>query len=378
MATYQVEVVNATAAEWYMVDEIQEERAANGSLQPLGWSNVVANAADAHTNDAISTGTFVHSDPSADVSAAGWQWRAGQYGWFQNHGWGTHDPGATEQQIAEQNDNGFWSSQSHHDALLIPQNEVIGISLNTNANFQGIQNTHFATEDFGWNERGPILVGAVQKNAVALGGDGDFDYDVGEGLAGVPVVITDTGTGDIYQTTTGTSGGYSVELTSGHIYSVKVGYNDPVSVTMTDDNRELNFFDPKLTAPAVNQTITGTQGANNLVGGDGNDSISGIGGNDTITGGAGDDQLSGGAGADNFVFYAGFGHDTIVDFTAKGNGHDVITFDDSTGLTNFGEVISHARQVGGSLVIVEPGSGDVLELPHTKLSDLSAGDFLFV
>lgn len=37
-------------------------------------------------------------------------------------------------------------------------------------------------------------------------------------------------------------------------------------------------------------------------------------GNDTIEGGAGNDTLVGGSGADVFVFRAGCGHDTIVDF----------------------------------------------------------------
>ncbi|EKE68141.1 hypothetical protein P24_17962, partial [Oceanibaculum indicum P24] len=46
------------------------------------------------------------------------------------------------------------------------------------------------------------------------------------------------------------------------------------------------------TALIVNQTITGTAGADTLSGGDGND---------TITGGTGADQMSGGGGADVFV-----------------------------------------------------------------------------
>ena len=54
-------------------------------------------------------------------------------------------------------------------------------------------------------------------------------------------------------------------------------------------------------------SLTGNALANRLVGGAGND---------TLDGGAGNDTLGGGAGNDVFKFLAGFGQDTITDFTA--------------------------------------------------------------
>lgn len=53
-----------------------------------------------------------------------------------------------------------------------------------------------------------------------------------------------------------------------------------------------------------------------LVGSKFADDLRGGAGNDSVTGGAGNDTLAGGSGADAFVFDAGFGKDTITDFTA--------------------------------------------------------------
>jgi Ca2+-binding RTX toxin-like protein len=64
------------------------------------------------------------------------------------------------------------------------------------------------------------------------------------------------------------------------------------------------------TGNALNNTITGNDGANSLDGGAGNDTLRGQGGADTLTGGLGDDTLDGGAGAD--VMAGGPGNDTYV------------------------------------------------------------------
>lgn len=69
--------------------------------------------------------------------------------------------------------------------------------------------------------------------------------------------------------------------------------------------------------------LFGSEGANVIKGNGGGDRISGLGGRDKLLGGAGNDQLiggqgndklTGGSGADVFVFAAGFGRDTVLDF----------------------------------------------------------------
>ncbi|MCC1494105.1 calcium-binding protein [Cognatishimia sp. F0-27] len=63
-----------------------------------------------------------------------------------------------------------------------------------------------------------------------------------------------------------------------------------------------------------NDTLFGQNGFDTLFGGDGDDRLEGNSGNDRLHGQAGDDTMRGGDGADTFVFQAGDGNDTIVDF----------------------------------------------------------------
>lgn len=122
-------------------------------------------------------------------------------------------------------------------------------------------------------------------------------------------------------------------------------------------------------------TLSGGSGADLITGGSGHDRISGGSGSDTLNGGAGDDILTGGSGADNFVFAAGFGKDTVTDFTAQGPGHDVITFDHV--FADFASAMRSATQVGSDTVFTIDDH-TTLTLQNTQLSSLTADDFRFV
>ncbi len=93
-------------------------------------------------------------------------------------------------------------------------------------------------------------------------------------------------------------------------------------------------------------------------------------GADVLAGGAGDDQLGGGRHADRFVFSAaGFGHDTIADFSAaEGDRIDLrglgLTFADLRIVDTFS---------GASIVIGQ----DSVVLNRVDASALSAADFIF-
>ncbi|MBR6443284.1 MAG: hypothetical protein IKS46_06325, partial [Clostridia bacterium] len=67
--------------------------------------------------------------------------------------------------------------------------------------------------------------------------------------------------------------------------------------------------------------LYGGSGKDTLFGGAGNDKLYGGAGNDTLYGQRGDDELTGGAGNDTFVYYTGYGHETITDYT---EGEDTI------------------------------------------------------
>ena len=60
--------------------------------------------------------------------------------------------------------------------------------------------------------------------------------------------------------------------------------------------------------------LEGGGGRDFLIGGAGRDVLNGGVGDDTLEGGGGNDVLTGGAGADQFVFNAGDGYDTVIDF----------------------------------------------------------------
>ena len=64
-----------------------------------------------------------------------------------------------------------------------------------------------------------------------------------------------------------------------------------------------------------NDVLNGGLGNDTLFGGNGNDGLNGAEGNDTFNGGAGTDVLYGGVGndADTYLFYKGFGSDTVID-----------------------------------------------------------------
>lgn len=103
--------------------------------------------------------------------------------------------------------------------------------------------------------------------------------------------------------------------------------------------------------------LEGDADANVLLGTGGADSMFGRQGDDTITGGAGDDVLRGGAHSDRFVFRAGDGDDTIVDFTAG----DAI---DASALLKAGHLAVVLPTPSG--VSISFTSGDSILLPGTS------------
>jgi VCBS repeat-containing protein len=155
-------------------------------------------------------------------------------------------------------------------------------------------------------------------------------------------------------------------------------YNTPQSLTAAALNMELagNTF------PVMPGTLEFTVGLFGISS-PGSDLIRAVsssnGAAETLNGGQGDDILMGGGGTDVFVFHPGDGKDIIRDFApgATGGSHDILQLlGFGTGLDSFGDVLAHAVQVGGNVVITTP-VGDTITLEGVKVNELTASDVAF-
>ena len=113
----------------------------------------------------------------------------------------------------------------------------------------------------------------------------------------------------------------------------------------------------------------------NAVGGSGADTIIGNAGNNRLDGRAGADRLAGGSGDDVFVFRAGFGTDTVTDFTAGGTS-DRIDLSSFAALHALSDVLALAQQSGANTVLSFT-TGLSLILQGVTKSALTAADFIF-
>ena len=116
-----------------------------------------------------------------------------------------------------------------------------------------------------------------------------------------------------------------------------------------------------------NDTLAGSAAAN---------AIDGFAGNDVINGLAGNDTLTGGMGSDTFVFNAGWGQDTVTDFTRSA---DMLDFTGVAGLVSFVSFVSFAQlsiTASGGNAVVAFGVRSVT-LTGVAASSLTAGDVMF-
>ena len=113
-----------------------------------------------------------------------------------------------------------------------------------------------------------------------------------------------------------------------------------------------------------NDVFTGNAADNILWGGAGNDRLDGKAGNDTLTGGAGDDL---------FIYVAGYGADTIVDFSAAEN--DIIDLSGAHIATYAGLIACSVQTATGTVIVF--GNGDTLTLEGTVRADLNTSYFIF-
>jgi serralysin len=176
-----------------------------------------------------------------------------------------------------------------------------------------------------------------------------------------------TGTGTAGQTLSGNAAANTVSGGAGDDTLYGGDGNDTLKGGAGNDS---------LFGEAGNDTLNGGGGNDQLNGGAGDDTITGATENDVIEGGAGNDKLTGAAGNDTFVFRAGFGHDTITDFTAGPGTGDVIEFHDGM-FGSFEAVVAASHQAGNNVEIDIDAATSIL-LKGVTLASLNQNDFAFL
>jgi hypothetical protein len=205
------------------------------------------------------------------------------------------------------------------------------------------------------------LIGGTGAADVLVGGDGNDTYAVGYAL------------------------GLVVEYAGEGIDTVRAS----VDYSLGRDVENLSLSgsgDLDGTGNELANALTGNAGANTLSGGAGADRLKGLGGNDTLLGGDGADALAGGEGidtltggadADTFFFQAGYGVDTITDFTAA---VDRIDLRGIGGLGSFADVLAHASESAGAVHFafadLYGGIETTLIIENASIAALNSSDFL--
>ena len=345
----------------------------------------------------IDTDTFSHTgvsgtDPGERMTSAGYAF-TGNWTWGENIGWDgstgsineTTETSTIENQLFI--DSGI-SGRGHRINLMNGAFKEIGAGIVTGQFTSGqTYNAAMATQDFGTTGSSEFLTGVAYSDAIVK----DNFYTVGEGLSGVTITATRTSDNAVFQTTSWSSGGYSLALAAG-TYTVTAsggGLGGTVidnNVVIGTQNVKEDFTPADVAAFATlasgKLTVRGTSGVDtinfSLAGstittslnsspltfsasqvtsveiyagdgddavfvsgtmgvyvdaGTGNDFVQGGDGPDTITGGAGKDRLWGGSGDDRLN--GNGSHDKLYGEAGKdrlygGDGNDTLDGGSST------------------------------------------------
>ena len=119
--------------------------------------------------------------------------------------------------------------------------------------------------------------------------------------------------------------------------------------------------------------LVGGAADDDIGGGAGDDEIYGGASSDQIEAGAGDDHIWGGDDGDHFIFREGSGTDTIYDFEAGKEGHDILDF---TSIEFNKKAPLQIEQVHADTHITTP-FGDTVILQNVATTDLHIGDILY-
>lgn len=421
---YLLELINRgradPAAESVRYNVALNEGLAPGTIstaakQPLTMNGFLVTSARGHTDWMRANGVFQHegaggSTPTQRMQAAGY---------VTSGAWGTGENISVTmssvsninltQQVEANYKNLFvdanYAGRGHRTNLMSPAFESVGTGVSSGSftyNGKTWPGSVLVGQDFAYTAGTAFLTGVAYDDSVA---DDNF-YTPGEQLAGVKIVAKSSG-GATYNATTGTAGGWSLQVPDG-TYTISATNSAGKVATYTNvvvsgQNVKRDFEKAQFTASSApgavgvvlasgTLTVTGTGGADtitatlsgdtlaivrngvttnftassvgrvSLSGGDGNDTITLVGAVNraTIVGGAGNDSLAGGELADRIegsdgddYLRGGSGDDSVY----GGDGDDYIN---GNGGKNFlyGEGDADRVNGGGGKDYVYGGAGD--------------------
>jgi predicted extracellular nuclease len=219
-------------------------------------------------------------------------------------------------------------------------------------------------DDLSGDDGNDILIGGAGADDMA-GGEGDDIYYVDDALDTV-TEGADAGS-DIVRAYVDHTLGDNVErlLLLG---TAVEGHGNDLS-NMLNGNATGNL----LSGAGGNDVMRGYGGADTLEGGDGRD---------IVDGGLGDDLLTGGAELDTFVFGAGYGTDTITDFSGRGTvggDRDRIDLRGIDSVHSLDDVVARMSEVDGHVEIDFSdlyGAGNTLIVEDATIAEFKTLDFL--
>ena len=238
--------------------------------QPLASVQELVTAGGVHAEDMLNRNYFNHYTLSEDnvnftnigpterAAAAGYSGPAGE-----NIAWnGSTGPiDQTEETI--QAHDALFVSPSHRNNLMFGSYEEagMGVRMGQYTSNSVTFNAVMVAEEFGFNSGNPYLTGVAFSDAVTA----DDFYSIGESEEGI-TITADDGSGGVFTTTTGRSGGYNVKLPSG-TYTVTASGGSLQSsmvvsnVTVGSENVKVDFNTSEAPAPdpapAINQDLVG-------------------------------------------------------------------------------------------------------------------------
>jgi hypothetical protein len=256
-------VINMTAQEQLMIELLNRARAApaaeasrfgidlNKDLppgtisptpkQPLAPDQILIQAAGGHSQDMLNRDYFSHTSPEQKsptdrASALGYSGSVGE-----NISWGGSTGSIDQNDHVYQRHEGLFLSQTHRSNLMTDGYRDVGTGVRYGIYTQGgtDYNSSMVTQNFGFGS-GAYITGVVFADTVRA----NQFYDIGEGLGQINVVAT-ASDGRVFETTTGSSGGYRILVPSGS-YSVlftKDGRTsgEPRQVTIGSQNVKVDF-----------------------------------------------------------------------------------------------------------------------------------------